>query len=209
MRLEVVGCSPAWPNPGGAQSGYLVEGPGRVLLDCGPGVLARMRQQKRVAGGGRDRRSRTSTSTTGATSSPWVWGRMYGLGRDLPTPGSSGCSRAAARELRELRRATSVCPTCSSAPSRWRETYEDEEFEAARAASIKPVRLTPLHAPSRSGFRVLRTRRQTLAYSGDSGPSERLAELGARRRSLPVRGDARARRAGRAAARTPLAGRSV
>ena len=26
MNLTVVGCSPAWPNPGGAQSGYLVNG---------------------------------------------------------------------------------------------------------------------------------------------------------------------------------------
>src|SRR5438067_1638331 len=41
MKLTVLGCSPAWPNPGGTQSGYLVEGPGRLLLDCGPGVLAR------------------------------------------------------------------------------------------------------------------------------------------------------------------------
>ncbi len=39
-----MGCSPAWPNPGGAQSGYLVEHAGAsVLLDCGPGVLARLR----------------------------------------------------------------------------------------------------------------------------------------------------------------------
>ena len=37
MKLTVIGCSPAWPNPGGAQSGYLVQGPpGRVLLDWGP-----------------------------------------------------------------------------------------------------------------------------------------------------------------------------
>lgn len=39
----MIGCSPAWPNPGRAQSGYLVEGPGRVLLDCGAGVLSRLR----------------------------------------------------------------------------------------------------------------------------------------------------------------------
>src|SRR2546425_559579 len=43
VKLTVVGCSPAWPNPGGAQSGYLVNGTGTVLLDCGPGVLARLR----------------------------------------------------------------------------------------------------------------------------------------------------------------------
>src|SRR5260370_26976955 len=46
VKLTVVGCSPAWPNPGGAQSGYLVEGEGRVLLDCGPGVLARLRARE-------------------------------------------------------------------------------------------------------------------------------------------------------------------
>src|SRR2546421_5408538 len=45
VKLTVVGCSPAWPNPGGAQSGYLVETDGsRLLLDCGPGVLARLRE---------------------------------------------------------------------------------------------------------------------------------------------------------------------
>src|SRR5215813_8844695 len=44
VKLKVVGSSPAWPNPGGAQSGYLIEGPGRLLLDCGPGVLARLRE---------------------------------------------------------------------------------------------------------------------------------------------------------------------
>src|SRR4051812_50103803 len=45
MQVQVVGCSPAWPNPGGAQSGYLVEEDGRrLLLDCGPGVLPRLRR---------------------------------------------------------------------------------------------------------------------------------------------------------------------
>src|SRR3954468_5115601 len=44
VKLIVVGCSPAWPNPGSAQSGYLVQAGGRrLLMDCGPGVLARVR----------------------------------------------------------------------------------------------------------------------------------------------------------------------
>src|SRR5215210_3993539 len=47
MKLRVIGCSPAWPNPGGAQSGYLVEADGRrVLLDCGAGVLAKLREHE-------------------------------------------------------------------------------------------------------------------------------------------------------------------
>src|SRR5919201_2750619 len=45
VKLTVVGSSPAWPNPGSAQSGYLVDGgEGTLLLDCGPGVLARLRE---------------------------------------------------------------------------------------------------------------------------------------------------------------------
>ncbi|MEX0673209.1 MAG: MBL fold metallo-hydrolase, partial [Gaiellaceae bacterium] len=46
VKLTVVGCSPAWPNPGGAQSGYLLDGSKRLLLDCGPGVLARLREEE-------------------------------------------------------------------------------------------------------------------------------------------------------------------
>src|SRR6187551_3753268 len=46
VRLTVIGCSPAWPNPGGAQSGYLLDGPGTLLLDCGPGVLAKLRERE-------------------------------------------------------------------------------------------------------------------------------------------------------------------
>src|SRR5688572_5969993 len=49
VRLTVIGSSPAWPNPGSAQSGYLVEGPGKLLLDCGPGVLGRLRENGEVA----------------------------------------------------------------------------------------------------------------------------------------------------------------
>jgi ribonuclease BN (tRNA processing enzyme) len=43
MRLTVLGRSPASPNPGEACAGYLVEGGGaRVLVDIGPGVVARL-----------------------------------------------------------------------------------------------------------------------------------------------------------------------
>ena len=68
VRLTVIGSSPAWPNPGSAQSGYLVEGAGALLLDCGPGVLGRLRERELYLDA--RSRSRTSTSTTGATSSP-------------------------------------------------------------------------------------------------------------------------------------------
>src|SRR5262249_7493662 len=44
VRITVLGKSPAWQDANGACSGYLVEGGGQVvLLDCGPGVFAKLR----------------------------------------------------------------------------------------------------------------------------------------------------------------------
>lgn len=45
MRLTVLGCSAAYPGPGGACSGYLVqEGRTNLLVDCGTGVLSNLQQ---------------------------------------------------------------------------------------------------------------------------------------------------------------------
>jgi ribonuclease BN (tRNA processing enzyme) len=44
FALTVLGGSPAWPNPGQAASGYLVENAEtRVLVDCGSGIAAELR----------------------------------------------------------------------------------------------------------------------------------------------------------------------
>lgn len=44
LTLTVLGSSPSWPNPGSACSGYLVSlDATHVLLDCGPGVVGRLR----------------------------------------------------------------------------------------------------------------------------------------------------------------------
>ena len=45
MQVTVLGKSPSWQDAGGACSGYLVEHEGfRLLLDCGNGVFAKLRQ---------------------------------------------------------------------------------------------------------------------------------------------------------------------
>jgi len=85
VKLTVVGCSPAWPNPGGAQSGYLVEGSGRLLLDCGPGVLARLRSREpwplvdaiAITHFHQDH---------WADLVSWVFGASFGAGRDAKPP---------------------------------------------------------------------------------------------------------------------------
>src|SRR6266508_820267 len=87
MKLTVVGCSPAWPTPGGAQSGYLLEGPGCVLLDCGPGVLARLRTNGPNGWPQVDAIviSHFHLDHWGDLV-PWVWGSMWGLGREYEKP---------------------------------------------------------------------------------------------------------------------------
>jgi ribonuclease BN (tRNA processing enzyme) len=46
MRLTVLGKSPSWQDAGGACSGYLIqEGDTSVLMDCGNGVFAKLRER--------------------------------------------------------------------------------------------------------------------------------------------------------------------
>jgi ribonuclease BN (tRNA processing enzyme) len=50
VRITVLGKSPAWQDADGACSGYLVQGGGQVvLLDCGPGVFAKLRRHVEYA----------------------------------------------------------------------------------------------------------------------------------------------------------------
>src|SRR5438093_9236712 len=85
VKLTVVGCSPAWPNPGGAQSGYLVEGAGRLLLDCGPGVLGRLREREPWPTVDAIALTHFHLDHWGDLV-PWVWGSMYGPGHDVVNP---------------------------------------------------------------------------------------------------------------------------
>jgi ribonuclease BN (tRNA processing enzyme) len=174
MKLTVVGCSPAWPNPGGAQSGYLLEGTERLLLDCGPGVLARLRNGFSTNGW-------PEVDAIAITHFhldhwgdlvPWVWGTMWGLGRDSRPP-ELWLPPGGREEL-------AAFGTRFGTPDMFVRTFELREFEEdvpfrAAGFELTPVRL-PHYTVQTFGFRVSNGG-HTLAYSGDSGPSERLASL--------------------------------
>jgi ribonuclease BN (tRNA processing enzyme) len=173
VRLTVVGSSPAWPNPGGAQSGYLVEdGDRRILLDCGPGVLARLRE---LDGGWPHVNAVVITHwhlDHWGDLVPWVWGNLVGPGRDrqqaelwLPPEGRD--------RIRDF-----------GARLGWDDMFDqtfqlhdypaDEPFNVAGFSLV--ARRLPHYTLLTFGLRVTNGSR-TLAYSGDSGPDEALSEL--------------------------------
>jgi ribonuclease BN (tRNA processing enzyme) len=173
MKLTVVGCSPAWPNPGGAHSGYLVEDGGGLLLDCGPGVLARLReldgpwpQLQAIA------ISHWHLDHWGDLV-PWVWGNLFGLGQTIDQPelwippgGISVLARFGAQLGTE---------TMFEDAFRVSEYAEGQPFTTAAGLEVTTARV-PHYRIDTYAMRVTNNDR-TLAYSGDSAPTERLTEV--------------------------------
>lgn len=172
MQVTVIGCSPAWQNPGGAQSGYLVEGAGRLLLDCGPGVLARLRERE---GGWPQVDALALTHfhlDHWGDLVPWIFGAAFGPGRDVARPAlwlpPGGRERLLAFGARlafapHLERAFEV------------HEYEDDRPFRAAGFEVTPHRLDHYDELT-FGLRVAHGP-GVLAYSGDTAPTERLVEL--------------------------------
>ena len=172
MRLTVVGCSPAWPNPGGAQSGYLVHGDGRLLLDCGPGVLAKLRLTEGWPHVESIVISHWHLDHWGDLV-PWVWGSMFGLGRKeakpelwLP-PGGTDLLASFGERM--------GTPTMFWNAFELVEYAEDEPF-GTRAGLTVTATEVPHYSIQTFAFRVTNDAK-SLAYSGDSAPSDALVEV--------------------------------
>ena len=172
VQLTVIGSSPAWPNPGSAHAGYLLEGSGSLLLDCGPGVLARLREAR--GSGGIDAIAITHFHLDHwGDLVPWAWLSVYGGGGDgrpelwLPPGGRDELAAFALRwgnrdmferafELRE---------------------YESEARVLAGGFELEARRVEH-YGLEAYGFRVHDPARgRILAYSGDAAPGAELARL--------------------------------
>ena len=171
MKLVVVGCSPAWHNPGGAQSGYLVEGRGRLLLDCGPGVLARLRANAVWPDVDAVVITHFHLDHWGDLI-PWAFGSRYGPGKDIAPVPALWLPPGGIETLRGFVSKLSA-ETLFDAFS-VREYAERSPFQAA---GFEVVATQVLHYDLLTfGLRVSDGER-TLAYSGDSAPSPALAEV--------------------------------
>ena len=172
MKLKVIGCSPAWPNPGGAQSGYLVEGPpGRVLLDCGAGVLAKLRELEDWPRIDAICLTHFHLDHWGDVI-PWVWALWFGPAAEQPRP-DLWVPPGGEKLMSEIGQRLGT-PDMFHQAFTIKEYREGEDFETG-GFTVTPRRV--LHYDLRAyGFRVS-CNGKTMAYSGDSGPSDELAEL--------------------------------
>lgn len=168
VRLTVVGCSPSWPNPGGAHSGYLLESAGRrLLVDCGPGVLTRLRERQPWPQIDAIVISHLHLDHCGDLV-PWLWGHLIGpvagtRGPDLWLPPHG------------LGRLLSFAPVELFERAFELQTYEDGvQFEAA-GFDVLPLAVEHYDEPT-WGLRIEREGR-VVAYSADSAPSAALTEL--------------------------------
>jgi ribonuclease BN (tRNA processing enzyme) len=170
VKLTVVGCSPAWPNPGGAQSGYLVEGSGRVLLDCGPGVLPRLREQEAWPKVDAIVITHFHLDHWGDLV-PWTFGSMFGPGNHVPAP-QLWLPPGGKHELGRFGEQLGFAGMFDA--FELREYVDGQAFEAD-GLTITPVRV-PHYQLQTFGLRVS-DGRSMLAYSGDSAPSPQLVEV--------------------------------
>jgi ribonuclease BN (tRNA processing enzyme) len=171
MRVHVVGCSPAWPNPGGAQSGYLVEEDDRrLLLDCGPGVLPRLRRLEPWPRVDAIVITPFHLDHWGDVV-PWAFGGLFGAGREVPVP-ELWLPRGGREIIHGLDPVLYANAILELFP-----VHEYEEKIPFEAAGFELVAYRMLHYALESyGLRVSNGER-TLAYSADSAPCDGLVEL--------------------------------
>jgi ribonuclease BN (tRNA processing enzyme) len=173
MKLTVIGSSPAWPNSGGAHAGYLVEDPGSTLLDCGPGVLSRLRK--------RDGWPKVTAIVIThfhldhwGDLVPWVWGSLYRKGQgDSSARPELWLPPAGAQQLEHFG-CLLGSPDMFERAFEVREYMPDAPFESG-AHTVTAVQV-PHYRIEAYALKVSDGER-TLVYSGDSGPSTTLGRL--------------------------------
>ena len=168
--MTVIGASPAWPNPGGANAGHLLESDGTLLLDCGPGVLSALRE-----------RGLYPVDAIAITHLhldhwgdlvPWIWYELSGLAQ--PRHAELWLPPGAAAEL-------AAFGARFGYDGMFADTFDVREFETRTPFRVAGFEITAYPVEHFGmvafGFLVRDRAGKTLAYSGDSSPCPALAEL--------------------------------
>jgi ribonuclease BN (tRNA processing enzyme) len=172
VKLTVIGSSPAWPNPGSAHAGNLLESGGRsLLLDCGPGVLGRLREHEAWPSIDAIAITHFHLDHFGDLV-PWVWGSWHrnGMGDRRP---ELWVYRGGHEHLTRVGAIVGF-------PDMFDKPFDVKEYDAGMPFTAAGFELTATRLPHYTletyGFRVT-DGVSTLAYSGDTGPSPALAEV--------------------------------
>lgn len=189
LALTVLGGSPAWPNPGQAASGYVIESDEtRLLMDCGSGIAAELRA--------RDPGPLSAIVISHFHADHWFdlvplhYAYLFGSWDTRPHPALH--LPPGGRDVLD-----SVARSWGGAVATFDEAYEITEFDPDEPLQIGDLRLTFLatrHYTTCYAIRI-ESEGRTLVYSADSGPLDGLggfalgAELFVCEASLP---DARA-----------------
>jgi ribonuclease BN (tRNA processing enzyme) len=168
LSVTVLGCSGTYAAPGGACSGYLVEGAGvRLLVDLGPGVIANLQQH--IALGEVDavfvsHEHPDHVGEAGVLQNAW----RYALRREgLPVFGPAGA----------LAKAEAASSHGTVAP-----TFDWTVIADGAAFTVGPLRCSVSrtdHPVETLALRVEHPDGTSLAYSADTGPGWSFAEFGA------------------------------
>jgi ribonuclease BN (tRNA processing enzyme) len=172
VRLTVIGCGTAQPQPDTPASGLLVEsGETRLLLDCGQGVIARL--QSRI-----DPRSLTGVICGHLHADhyidivglrylfPWAGRQEQRLPVLLPPGGRD--------HVRDLAAAVSERPTFFD------DAFEVRDYEPSVGETFGDLRIRFIrgrHYVPAWGVEVTASDGSRLVYAGDTGPSGELVEI--------------------------------
>jgi ribonuclease BN (tRNA processing enzyme) len=160
--MTIVGCSPATPDPGGANSSYLVEDGGRLLVDFGPGALSRLRLTEDWPQLDAIVISHLHLDHWGDLV-PWLWHATERITLWLP-PGGHARLRSVGAEL--------------GFGERFAELYDVHEYEDGGRFEAAGFRVASFRVPhyEEPTWALRIEGSKTLAYSADSGPTPALAE---------------------------------
>jgi ribonuclease BN (tRNA processing enzyme) len=182
LKLEIIGCSGAAPEPGGACSCYLVRGAGAtVLLDCGPGSLPRLAE--RIAPEAIDAiflshmHQDHMLDLLPYSRALWKAGALEPGGprvKLFAPPGGAAILEALARVFAKTPEQLAGAPEATrrfSGPELFGELFDLSEYEPSSAVKIGSLALTfvPMrHLGTAFGMRIT-DGSKLLAYTGDTG----------------------------------------
>jgi ribonuclease BN (tRNA processing enzyme) len=185
MRLTVLGKSPSWQDAGGACSGYLVEdGETAVLIDCGNGVFAKLRERIDYVDIDAVVLSHLHADHF-LDLVPFSYALTYAPRQQpVPVPPWPGTDAPARPRL--------IAPpgareTFRRVVGAWgnedliENAFELEEYEASSTPEVGPLRFTFQSVPHFTETFAIRVGSTngggTLAYGADSRPSEELCKF--------------------------------